>query len=263
MAAQVGWTRKQLLVAFNLYCQIPFGKMHSKNPEVIKLAKRIGRTSSALAMKLTNIASLDPAITLTGRTGLPGASVADRAMWQEMQDNWEAFATEAQQALAAFGVTEEAETTDGNLAIDELVDYKGVSKKALVSIRHGQAFFRRSVLSAYDYRCCITGLALPRLLVASHIVPWKVDTDNRLNPRNGLCLSALHDKAFDVGIITVTKDMTVKVSRKYAKGAGGFFGSALMTYDGKLIASPEKFAPREDFLAFHHEYVFESMRAQS
>jgi putative restriction endonuclease len=259
MATRAGWTRQQLLVAFNLYCQIPFGKMHKTNPEVIVLARRIGRTPSALAMKLTNIASLDPAITLSGRTGLPGASVTDRAMWQEMQDNWEDFANEAQQALASLGVTAEAETTDGDLAVDELVDYKGISKKALVSIRHGQAFFRRSVLSAYDYRCCITGLALPRLLVASHIVPWKADADNRLNPRNGLCLSSLHDKAFDVGIITVTKGMTVRVSKKYAKGVGGFFGSALMAYDGKPIASPEKFAPREDFLEFHHEHVFESM----
>jgi len=62
MPTRTGWTRLQLLVAFNLYCQMPFGKLHSRNPEIIKYAGLIGRTSSALAMKLSNIASLDPAI---------------------------------------------------------------------------------------------------------------------------------------------------------------------------------------------------------
>src|SRR3990167_8254586 len=98
MPASAGWTRKQLLVAFNLYCQMPFGKMHSRNPEIIKYAELIGRTPSALAMKLTNIASLDPAITSTGRSGLERASATDKAMWEEMQEDWERFAVEAQQA---------------------------------------------------------------------------------------------------------------------------------------------------------------------
>ena len=81
MAIRIGWTRQQLLVAFNLYCRMPFGKMHSRNPEIVKYAELMGRTPSALAMKLTNIASLDPAITSTGRRGLEGASAADKAMW--------------------------------------------------------------------------------------------------------------------------------------------------------------------------------------
>ncbi|MEJ1958213.1 MAG: HNH endonuclease signature motif containing protein [Nitrosomonadales bacterium] len=79
--------------------------------------------------------------------------------------------------------------------------------------------------------------------MASHIVPWRNDEENRLNPRNGLCLSMLHDKAFDVGIITIAEDMTVKVSRKQASNADHFFDSALFTYDGKPIALPAKFRP--------------------
>jgi len=74
------WNHDQLLVAFNLYCQMLFGKMHSRNPEIIRLATLIGRTPSALAMKLTNIARLDPAITSIGRKGLNGASAADKLM---------------------------------------------------------------------------------------------------------------------------------------------------------------------------------------
>lgn len=257
--AKTGWTRQQLLVAFSLYCQMPFGKMHSRNPEIIKYAKLIGRTSSALAMKLTNIASLDPAITSTGRKGLEGASTADKTMWQEMQADWERFAMEAQQAASEFGVTTaEFEPTSGNAFIeDDAIDYTGSDKAVQTTTRIGQNFFRRSVLSAYEYQCCITGLAIPKLLVASHIVPWRVDKANRLNPSNGLCLTMLHDKAFDTGIITITEDMTVKVSRKRTAATDHFFNLALMAYDSKPIALPKKFRPRTDFLAYHRQHIFE------
>jgi len=252
MPAGTGWTRQQLLVAFNLYCRMPFGKMHSRNPEIVKYAELIGRTPSALAMKLTNIASLDPAITSTGRKGLEGASAADKAMWEEMQAGWERFAVEAQQTLSALGTITEFEAGVSDTSIpDDAVDYTGSNKSVQATIRIGQDFFRRAVLSAYDYRCCITGLAVPRLLVASHIVPWRTDTKNRLNPRNGLCLSMLHDKAFDVGIITIAEDMTVRVSRKQTNNADHFFKSALLAYDGKPIALPEKFLPQAEFLAYH------------
>lgn len=103
MATKSGWTRQQLLAAFSLYCQLPFGKLHSRNPEIVALAKRLGRTPSALAMKLTNIASLDPSITGSGRKGLSGASAADRAMWAEMQTDWDAFVIASQQAIGIAG----------------------------------------------------------------------------------------------------------------------------------------------------------------
>lgn len=257
MMNRTGWTRQQLLVAFKLYCQMPFGRMHSRNPEIIKYAELIGRTPSALAMKLTNIASLDPAITSTGRKGLEGASAADKAMWEEMQADWERFAIEINQAGNVWGSTAEEEATVADTSMpDEIVDYTGSNKTVQTTTRIGQDFFRRTVLSAYDYRCCITGLAVPKLLVASHIVPWRVDAANRLNPRNGLCLSMLHDKAFDAGIITITEDMTVRVSRKHATNSDHFFNSALLAYDGKPIALPEKFRPHAEFVAYHRQHVF-------
>lgn len=257
--AKRNWTRQQLLMAFNMYCQLPFGKMHSRNPAIIKYAKLIGRTPSALAMKLTNIASLDPAITSTGRKGLEGASASDKAMWEEMQANWERFALEIQRAESTFGILAEFETTIGETSMpDEAVDYTGNNKIVQTTTRVGQNLFRRSVLSAYNYRCCITGLAMPKLLVASHIVPWRIDAANRLNPRNGICLSILHDKAFDIGIITIAKDMTVKVSRKHVAQTDRFFKSTLLDYDGKPIARPEKFFPLAEFLAYHLQNVFDA-----
>ena len=260
MADRTGWTRQQLLVAFNLYCQMPFGKMHSRNPEIIKYAQLIGRTPSALAMKLTNIASLDPAITSTGRKGLEGASVADKAMWQEMQTDWGQFVVKAQQAVTTLGYAEPESSGDDACMQDDSADYTGNNKIAQTTIRIGQNFFRRSILSAYEFRCCITGLTVPQLLVASHIVPWRIDQENRLNPRNGLCLAMLHDKAFDIGIMTIAEDMTVKVSRKYATNADPFFNATLLAYDGKPITLPEKFRPHPEFLAYHRQHVFETER---
>jgi putative restriction endonuclease len=257
MPTIIKWTRNQLLIAFNLYCQMPFGKMHSRNPEIIKYAEIIGRTPSALAMKLVNIASLDPAITSTGRSGLKKRSAADEAMWVEMQTDWDHFANEMQQAVNTFKIDELSMDTDDTSEPDKFIDYTGKNKTVQTTTRVGQNFFRRSVLSAYDYRCCITGLAISKLLVASHIVPWRIDEENRLNPSNGLCLSMLHDKAFDIGILTITEDMTIRVSQKCADNTDDFFNSALLAYNGKSIFLPKKFSPHAEFLSYHREHIFE------
>lgn len=243
------WTRQQSLVAFSLYCRLPFGRFHSRNPEIIQYANLIGRTPSALAMKLSNIASLDPAITSTGRSGLTGASAADKALWQEMQQDWAAFAITMAQAEKALSV--EKDIVNGNYPD------KNTSKLAEVTVRIGQQFFRNAVLSAYNQRCCISGLANPKLLVASHIAPWSHDDANRLNPHNGLALSALHDKAFDVGLITVDEDYRVVVSSQASDAQDPFFNTAIASFHGKPIALPEKFYPAAQFLAFHREHIFQ------
>ena len=253
------WTRQELLVAFILYCQIPFGKLHSLNPEIIKIAELIDRTPSALAMKLANIASLDPAITSTGRKGLSSASNADKEMWQEMQNNWENFAIESENTINSILQGSESYVLDSE-STSAYQDYTGKDRIVTTKTRIGQNFFRKSVLSAYKYRCCITGLAIPKLLVASHIVPWRDDPANRLNPRNGLALSILHDKAFDLGMITINDDMTVRVSRKDFRVRNKFFVTALRNYDGKSIELPDKFQPYEGFLAYHRERIFTGNR---
>ena len=159
MSARLGWTRQQLLVAFKLYCQMSFGMLHSRNPEIIRCASLIGRTPSALAVKLSNIASLDPAITSSGRKGLKGASVADKAMWDEMQNDWASFAIESHQAYLGLGGSDESKSGVDDTYIDaEKVNYTGSDKTVQTKARIGQGFFRKAVLSAYDNQCCITGL---------------------------------------------------------------------------------------------------------
>lgn len=253
MASSTRWSRKQLLVAFDLYTHLKFGQLHHRNPEIAKCAEAIGRSPSALAMKLTNIASLDPVITSSGRTGLRSASAFDRQMWEEMQSDWSQFAAEAQQAKFEFDL-EDTDTKEERIYED--TDYSSTDVAMLTNARVGQRFFRRAVLSAYNEQCCVTGLAVPALLVASHIIPWRDDPQNRVNPRNGLLLSALHDKAFDAGLITINDDLTVRVSDTLNCG-NEFLTSAVGTYHGKPIARPEKFVPDPDFLTYHREHVFE------
>ena len=249
------WTRQELLVAFGLYCQMPFGKLHAQNPKIIKFAQLIGRTPSALAMKLSNIASLDPAITSTGRKGLPGASTADREMWKEMKEDWENLAIDSADAIHSILRDDELSDSDGESA-PKHQNYGGTEMIVQTKTRIGQNFFRKAVLSAYNYRCCITGLSIPKLLVASHIVPWRIDSANRLNPSNGLALSVLHDKAFDLGMITINADMTVRVSKREYSVGDMFFVTVLKSYDGKSITLPDKFRPDDDFLSYHRQNIF-------
>ncbi len=249
------WTRQQLLVAFALYCRIPFSRLHARNPEILRIANAIDRTPSALAMKLVNIASLDPEIIGTGRTGLKNASASDRAMWDEMQNDWEEFAVESDLAIREIVVP--TKQLGGVIQGDNIDDRVGEDRAVQSTARDGQDFFRAAVLSAYDGQCCITGLSESKLLVAGHIVPWRVDKRNRVNPRNGLLLSALHDKAFDIGLITIDDDMTVRVSRKHAVRNDKFFSSSIEEYHGQPIHLPTKFRPAREFLAYHREHVFQ------
>ena len=248
------WTPEQLQVALNLYCQIPFGKLDSRNPKIIHWAGRIGRTPGALAMKLVNLASLDPVITGTGRSGLANASALDRKMWEEMQDNWDAFVENSEKVMQSLSGNSPAPDPFLPPVPDE---YHGGTRLVPTRVRIGQAFFRQSVISAYDGKCCITGLSIPKLLIASHIIPWKDDESNRLNPRNGLALSMLHDKAFDAGMITIAENMTVRVSRQEAEREDPFFNESIRSFDGTEITLPGKFSPDPEFLAYHRERIFE------
>ena len=254
MVSRRRWTRQELLVAFALYCRLPFGRFHHWNPEIVEIAKLIGRTPSALAMKLSNIASLDPAITSTGRRGLMGASANDRAMWEEMHSDWAQFVIESQQAME---VVRASEKSIGESAISENDVQIGLDRAVETTVRIGQSFFRSAVLSAYDGRCCITGLSIPSLLVASHIVPWRDDKANRLNPRNGLLLSALHDRAFDSGLLTINDDMTVLVSQNYREVEDEYFLQSVLRYQGRQMKLPEKFSPDPALLSYHRERIFQ------
>lgn len=203
------WSREELIIAFNLYCKIPFGKIHIRNPEIIALAKLLGRSPSAVSWKLANFARLDPSLKERRISGATHGSKGEVEIWNEFNSDWERLGFESEKLLAEIsGKNVE------DLAYLENIEFArdGKERDAIVRVRVNQNFFRSAVLAAYNSRCCITGLAVPELLNASHITPWSIDVSNRVNPRNGLCLNAVHDRAFDRGLITVTPDYRVKVS---------------------------------------------------
>lgn len=251
MPNSTNWTRQQTLAALHIYLQLPFGQLHQRNPLIKQLAGWIGRTSGAVAMKLVNLASLDPQIVASGRVGMANASNLDKEVWAELNANWDAVATEAALAYEHYG--SENGVLPGADVIDEVPEIaEGKTTTATVKVRVNQARFRRAVLASYNARCCVSGLAVPRLLIASHIVPWSEDHKNRLNPRNGLCLSALHDKAYDQGLITVLPDFKVRVSPDLrAVDADEFTKAAIAAFDGRSIRLPERFRPDEAFLTAH------------
>jgi len=128
-----------------------------------------------------------------------------------------------------------------------------------VEVRVNQSFFRRAVLAAYDFKCCVTGLEIPQLLNASHIVPWSKDKANQVNPRNGLCLNAMHDRAFDRGLLTVTPDLIIKVSKSIkTKNTSATVRDFFLKYDGLEISKPTRFLPEVGFLKYHNKNVFQA-----
>ena len=187
--ARVNWTRPQTLAALHIYLQLPFGQLHQRNPKIKQLAQWIGRTPGSIALKLVNLASLDPVIVASGRSGMSNASALDRQVWDELQADWDAVAlaaaAEYEQLALRNGVQahqdllEEAPPSEELLALEE-----GKTRSAIVQLRVNQARFRKAVLASYNATCCISGLQHEKLVIASHIVPWSKDKANRLNPRD-------------------------------------------------------------------------------
>jgi hypothetical protein len=92
--------------------------------------------------------------------------------------------------------------------------------------------------------------------VASHIVPWSKDKLNRLNPSNGLCLSAIHDKSFDAGLITLSDDLRIVLSRRITESGDSFIKEVFGPIEGRIIEAPERFAPNPEFVSRHRAEVF-------
>ena len=259
-APAVKWTREHFLIALNLYCKLPFGQLHKGNPIIKEVAAKMGRTPSSLSMKLCNFASLDPVQQARGIKGLAGATKQDREMWVEFHDRLAMLGPESEQLLHDLFTHDETQEVDF-LQRDRvrLVAPSGPTEtQATVKVRRGQQFFRQSVLTAYDVRCCISGINVPRLLVASHIKPWGKFPNERLNPRNGLCLSTLHDAAFDDGLITLNEKLGVVLSRHLRN----YFPQPALEqnfvpFEGKPIHLPDKLAePNPDFLRYHRDRIF-------
>lgn len=249
------WTIDELILAINLYCKLPFGRIHHSNLKVIHLSQIINRTPSSVALKLVNFASLDPSLQARGIRGASNASKLDSKIWNEFFNNWDALPYESEKLLAKFQQTTVEEL---NNLKDQDLPKEGKMREQLVKVRVNQSFFRATVLAAYNYKCCITGIHQPKLLIAGHIRPWGMDEKNRLNPRNGMAMNALHDKAFEAGLITITPEFRISVSphilKQSKRDKADFFGQ----FEGKKIILPSRFLPDIEFLKYHNEERFKA-----
>ncbi len=260
------WTRDELIAAFNLYCRLRFGQCHSRNPDVIELAELLGRTPAAVAMKLVNFASLDPAHRSRGVQGLGNAARLDRQIWDEFSQNWEELALESERVLGALrGDNAEDQPTRAPSAGEMerlLAGAEGTATEGtrLTRVRLAQSFFRRAVLASYDGHCSVCRLASEPLLVASHIVPWAARVDLRVNPRNGICLCALHDRAFDRGLVSVDVGFFLRVSRRLLSMRDDpVIAQMFVSYADSPITLPEKFHPDPEYLAYHFQTIFQAV----
>jgi len=248
MAKRKLWTREELILAINLYCKIPFGKLHKTNPDIIKLASIINRTPSALAWKLVNFASFDPSLKLRGIKGAENTSKLDKEIWDEFFNDWESLAFESELLL-----NKKQQSVIEDSAFIKKV---GGEEERLVKSRINQSFFRSTLLASYNNKCCITGLSTSEFLIASHIVPWSVDKINRLNPRNGILVNALHDKAFEFGYITITTDYKIKICDEMLTSNDNYTIDYFQKFHNQKLILPSRFLPDVEFLKYHNNEKF-------
>lgn len=185
-----------------------------------------------------------------GQTSYPRSRFCSAAM-SSLIDYFEYERT----ILSADSIVEKEH--DAELISKELLRHFDLTKEGKDALseqkrRIGQNYFRQMILVNYGLKCCVTGLNVPVILRASHIVEWSKDKKNRLNPENGLCLSATYDAAFDKHLISFDEDYRMILSSVLKE----FYTSDVtkeyfQAYEGKKITMPCRFLPSQDFLQIH------------
>jgi putative restriction endonuclease len=247
------WTEEQITIVLYEYCRNPFGQFSATKPFVKELGQLLGRAPAAVVRKVGNLANFDPQMKARGVGGLTHTSKLDKVVWDRYYGHWDQLTYDAEILLAQLRNKELEES----LTIDINDLPKGSERIQEVKRRINQCFFRDTVLSSYENRCCITGINNTKLLHACHIVGWSEDEENRTNPLNGLCLNALFHKAYDENLIGISPDYEIFVSDE-------FFGAKLNNvdsstkeyvrrYNNRKLIMPKRFFPDRDLLAIHFE----------
>jgi len=240
----VPWTRDETILAFELYCRIPFQQTKAGNPAVQELAGLLGRTPASVARKLGNFGALDPELRQKGISGLAHTSKLDRQIWDEFHADWNGLVWLARQ----IGWSRQR----SGLTTRPLKLPSGPSETVrMTKQRVHQRFFRDAIMSSYGATCCVTGLAHPECLIASHIVPWSEDERFRSDPTNGLCLSATFDRLFDSGLMTVSPDLLIRFSSRITRSRSCVDKDLLCRYHGQPIRRPHRFLPNVEHLVWH------------
>lgn len=244
------WTREETIIAFNVYCKIPFESSNKTHPLIVKYAKILGRSASALNMKIGNLGRLDPKLQERGIVGLTHGAKMEQEVWNEFYANPDKLAFESECLIAKYAKMNVENIT--NIDLNDLPE--GKERLAIVKQRVNQSFFRSAVICSYNFKCCITGVGIPELLEACHIVDWSEDKTNRSNPENGLCLNTLFHKAYDKYLIAITPDYNIIISDEMIeKTEDSSFKNYLLELRNKKLLLPNRFYPKREFLDCHYQ----------
>ncbi len=253
---QRNWSKEEFLVVLNLYFKLPFGKMHSRNNEVIETAHLIDRTPNSVAMRLVTFASVDPYHKNRGIKGLSGGKRQCELIFNEFVNDRENLVFETEKIIA----TKEFTTIENKFDILLGVGWQlkqGEDKILELKTRVNQNYFRQIVLSNYNSKCAISSIDLPEILIAAHIMPWATNQSERLNPENGICFANLYEKAFDVGYFGINSDYKIVLSPVLKlKSTKEYYDDIFGKYEQRTINLPEKYLPNLTFLEHHLTSVF-------
>lgn len=248
------WTWEETQMAFALYLLLEPRQINPNFPDIKLLARALHRKPGAVAKKIENIRAFDENRMLQGKKGLSHGSKYDRDIWTSFKQKGDAFVDKALKLLDS--TTKGLVLPDGSTVNYDVFVPEGRDRVVQTTTRANQQYFRNTLLANYNERCCLTGVAETKLLVASHIKPWK-DADpktERLAASNGLLLNAFHDKAFDKGLITFDKDLRLIVSPKVKHNAANDIW--LFSFEGQEIERPSIMPPDPVFLEYHNDKVF-------
>lgn len=121
---------------------------------------------------------------------------------------------------------------------------------ALVQARIGQGAYRADLMKAWNGRCAVTACAIPEMLRASHVKPWRAsDNAERLDSQNGLILAAHLDALFDRGLVTFDDDGAMLVAVAIETAGKDVWGLGM-----PLSAKPT--GRLSDYLRYHRENLF-------
>ncbi len=150
----------------------------------------------------------------------------------------------------------ELEIPNTDILTTGLDEFEGKTKLREVKTRVNQRVFRRRILQIYGNECCVTGINVPELNRASHIVPWAEQESSQLDPANGLLLSGTYDAAFDSHLISIDSGYRVLVSKRlkdfYTKEVVKQYFAPI---EGLEITRPSCFPPREEYLKIHRSML--------
>ena len=227
------WTEDETLFLFKIFLTEPVQSLPVSSPRIQELARTLNRKPGSIHRKLADIYSNEPSYIESGRKQTNCAKLVSE-IWNDLYSDCES-------TMKRMDVAYESVTGLDNGEI--IIDYDispGLDVPVEATRRKGQQVFRLRVAHNFEYRCCITGIAIPCLMVASHIKAWSESTPKeRTDPGNGLYLNRLHDCLFDRHMMTVDEDMRIEYADSLRSGNSDdtyevFFGR----YEGMRIHEP-------------------------